>query len=85
MRLVLDFLRVPAMWIGVYYALSIALLVAGIKGTYDGLKWWPLAVGMSLVSVCCWLPANTIAYTDTSISIAARTSAVVGSCVRISL
>lgn len=63
-RLVLDFAHVEAaMWIGVYYALPVALLVAGIRGTYDGVSWWQLVVGMSLVSMCCWLPANTIAYT----------------------
>jgi hypothetical protein len=52
-----------AMWLGVYFLMPVALIVAGIRGTYDDLKWLRLAVAMILVAVCCWFVPNSVAYT----------------------
>lgn len=63
-RFALDFARLDAaMWFGVYYALPVALLVAGVRGTYDDLSWWRLVRGMMLVALCCWFVPNVISYT----------------------
>jgi hypothetical protein len=63
-RFALDCARLDAaMWIGVYYVLPVALLVAGIRGTYDDLKWLRLARGMLLVALCCWFVPNAVSYT----------------------
>lgn len=64
LRLALDFARLDAaMYVGVYWVMPIALVVAGMSRIYDDLRWRRLALGMLLVALCCWFVPNSISYT----------------------
>jgi hypothetical protein len=63
-RFALDAAKLDAaLWIGVYFFMPVALLVAGLLRTYDDLPWRRLALGMLVVALCCWCVPNAISYT----------------------
>jgi hypothetical protein len=63
-RYALEFVAPTAsMYVGVYYAMPLALLYCAIRRKLDHLSWPRLALAMILMGVCVWLVPNAIAYT----------------------
>jgi hypothetical protein len=51
------------MYIGVYYGMPIVLLIFAVLGTFKGVGWKRLALGMILTGVLVWGLPNVISYT----------------------
>ncbi len=49
--------------IGVYYVSFVLLVVAAIRGTFDGLRYGKLALSALLLAVLGWCVPNTVTYT----------------------
>ncbi len=53
----------PLFFVGVYFLMPIAFLVAGIRGTFDDMSWKRLALMAILIGLLVWGLPNLITYT----------------------